>query len=68
MEELINQFIAFNDEKKEYFILAVAPEICRVFRKNPEAVPRFCRYFKEVSARQMKNGEGDNGRAVQSLV
>lgn len=42
MEELINGFFALSDQQKEYFILAIAPGICRVFQNNSDSIPRFC--------------------------
>lgn len=42
MQELINGFFALSDQQKEYFILAIAPMLCRVFQKNPDSIPRFC--------------------------
>ncbi len=46
MEELINGFFALSDQQKEYFILAIAPGICRVFQNNPDSIPRFCTQIK----------------------
>lgn len=47
MEELINGFFALSDQQKEYFILAIAPGICRVFQNNPDSVPRFYTQIKD---------------------
>lgn len=47
MQELVNGFIALSDQQKEYFILAIAPMLCRVFQKNPDSIPRFCGQLRD---------------------
>lgn len=47
MQELVNSFIALNDQQKEYFILTIAPMLCRVFQKNPDSIPRFCSQLRD---------------------
>lgn len=47
MQDLINGFSALSDEQKEYFILAIAPMLCRVFQKNPNSIPRFCNQLRD---------------------
>lgn len=46
MEELINGFFALSDQQKKYFILAIAPGICRVFQNNPDSISCFCTQIK----------------------
>ncbi|MDD2981501.1 MAG: hypothetical protein PHN80_16240 [Hespellia sp.] len=47
MQELVNGFFALSDQQKEYFILAIAPALCRVFQKNPDSIPHFCNLISE---------------------
>lgn len=46
MQDLVNDFLALSDQQKEYFILTIAPALCRVFQKNPDSIPRFCSQIK----------------------
>lgn len=43
MQDLINAYFALSEQEREYFILAIAPSLCRTFQKNPDSIPRFCR-------------------------
>lgn len=47
MQDLVNGFLALSDQQKEYFILTIAPALCRVFQKNPDSIPRFCSQIKD---------------------
>lgn len=47
MQDLVNGFLALSDQQKEYFILAIAPALCRVFQKNPDSIPRFCSQIRD---------------------
>lgn len=47
MQELINGFFALSDQQKEYFILAIAPMLCRVFQNNPDSIPQFCSQLRD---------------------
>ncbi|MDD3185056.1 MAG: hypothetical protein PHD70_03660 [Anaerostipes sp.] len=42
MENLINEFVALSNKEKEYFILAIAPEICKIFEKDANSIPKVC--------------------------
>lgn len=57
MQELINGFFALNDQQKEYFILAIAPGICRVFQNNPDSIPRFCNQIRSGEDGQELTGK-----------
>lgn len=54
MQELVNGFFALSDQEKEYFILTIAPMLCRVFQKNPDSIPRFCSQLRD----------GENGQIL----
>ena len=47
MQDLVNDFLALSDQQKEYFILTIAPALCRVFQKNPDSIPHFCSQIKD---------------------
>lgn len=54
MQELVNGFFSLSDQEKEYFILTIAPMLCRVFQKNPDSIPRFCNQLRD----------GENGQIL----
>lgn len=47
MQDLVNGFFALSVQQKEYFILTIAPALCRVFQKNPDSIPRFCNQIRD---------------------
>lgn len=58
MQDLVNGFFALNDQQKEYFILTIAPALCRVFQKNPDSIPRFC---SQIS-------DGEHGTMLAEII
>lgn len=66
MEELINGFIALNNKQKEYFIQAIAPEICKTFQRNAESIPKFCTIIKTEA--EKNHGEMITEQLYQSFA